>query len=112
MKTIPSFLSIACALSMPLGVIQTAQADAVYTVRQTFTLKDVPEGGKQVRGWFWMPEDRPGQKVLEFTVLEAPDSIRITRDPRYGRSWIYAETVSYTHLRAHETPEHLVCRLL
>ena len=21
-------------------------------------------------------------------------------------------TVSYTHLRAHETPEHLVCRLL
>src|SRR5674536_67710 len=26
------------------------------------------------------------------------------------RAW--AETVSYTHLRAHETPEHLVCRLL
>src|SRR5674536_173313 len=25
---------------------------------------------------------------------------------------ISAETVSYTHLRAHETPEHLVCRLL
>ena len=22
------------------------------------------------------------------------------------------KTVSYTHLRAHETPEHLVCRLL
>eukprot|EP00658_Telonema_sp_P-2_P069584 TRINITY_DN58900_c0_g1_i1.p1 TRINITY_DN58900_c0_g1~~TRINITY_DN58900_c0_g1_i1.p1 ORF type:complete len:121 (+),score=45.17 TRINITY_DN58900_c0_g1_i1:121-483(+) len=25
---------------------------------------------------------------------------------------IYKEAVSYTHLRAHETPEHLVCRLL
>ena len=24
----------------------------------------------------------------------------------------YAIAVSYTHLRAHETPEHLVCRLL
>eukprot|EP00658_Telonema_sp_P-2_P035366 TRINITY_DN25736_c0_g1_i1.p2 TRINITY_DN25736_c0_g1~~TRINITY_DN25736_c0_g1_i1.p2 ORF type:complete len:151 (-),score=30.94 TRINITY_DN25736_c0_g1_i1:26-478(-) len=24
----------------------------------------------------------------------------------------YLEPVSYTHLRAHETPEHLVCRLL
>ena len=24
----------------------------------------------------------------------------------------YNTTVSYTHLRAHETPEHLVCRLL
>ena len=23
-----------------------------------------------------------------------------------------ATSVSYTHLRAHETPEHLVCRLL
>src|SRR5674536_152706 len=26
--------------------------------------------------------------------------------------WIGPESVSYTHLRAHETPEHLVCRLL
>src|SRR5678815_4203168 len=24
----------------------------------------------------------------------------------------FSRTVSYTHLRAHETPEHLVCRLL
>src|SRR5678815_5849496 len=30
------------------------------------------------------------------------------------RGWIRSEwgPVSYTHLRAHETPEHLVCRLL
>src|SRR5665254_20090 len=27
-------------------------------------------------------------------------------------AWSAAATVSYTHLRAHETPEHLVCRLL
>src|SRR5678816_2396227 len=26
--------------------------------------------------------------------------------------WAWTDTVSYTHLRAHETPEHLVCRLL
>src|SRR5678816_1898684 len=26
--------------------------------------------------------------------------------------WSMVATVSYTHLRAHETPEHLVCRLL
>src|SRR5674536_106408 len=38
---------------------------------------------------------------------------------RGGKVWInvfpdksYTKTVSYTHLRAHETPEHLVCRLL
>ena len=29
--------------------------------------------------------------------------------PRNARA---AASVSYTHLRAHETPEHLVCRLL
>ena len=29
-----------------------------------------------------------------------------------GRDRIYPVAVSYTHLRAHETPEHLVCRLL
>ena len=29
-----------------------------------------------------------------------------------GSSMLYLQTVSYTHLRAHETPEQLVCRLL
>eukprot|EP00658_Telonema_sp_P-2_P065260 TRINITY_DN54549_c0_g1_i1.p1 TRINITY_DN54549_c0_g1~~TRINITY_DN54549_c0_g1_i1.p1 ORF type:complete len:118 (+),score=6.27 TRINITY_DN54549_c0_g1_i1:355-708(+) len=28
------------------------------------------------------------------------------------RSTVRIQPVSYTHLRAHETPEHLVCRLL
>jgi transglutaminase-like putative cysteine protease len=38
-----------------------------------------------------MPEDGPDQRVLEFRVVEGPDSLRVTRDPRYGRSWLYAE---------------------
>ncbi len=29
-----------------------------------------------------------------------------------ARNTLAAYAVSYTHLRAHETPEHLVCRLL
>lgn len=66
-------------------------ADTVFTVRQTFSVPDVESGAKKVRGWFWMPEDRPEQKVLEFRVVEAPESLQITRDPRYGRSWLYAE---------------------
>src|SRR5678815_2261508 len=32
--------------------------------------------------------------------------------PHYLLKVIGMSTVSYTHLRAHETPEHLVCRLL
>ena len=76
-----------------LGVFTSlaACADTIYTVRQTFLVKDVPTNARQVRGWFWMPEDRPGQKVLEFRIVEAPASLRITRDPRYGRSWLYAD---------------------
>eukprot|EP00658_Telonema_sp_P-2_P010372 TRINITY_DN13914_c0_g2_i4.p1 TRINITY_DN13914_c0_g2~~TRINITY_DN13914_c0_g2_i4.p1 ORF type:complete len:402 (+),score=54.14 TRINITY_DN13914_c0_g2_i4:793-1998(+) len=31
---------------------------------------------------------------------------------QYLYRWYTSRTVSYTHLRAHETPEHLVCRLL
>ena len=32
-----------------------------------------------------------------------------TDEKRHGQR---LDAVSYTHLRAHETPEHLVCRLL
>ena len=33
-------------------------------------------------------------------------------DDREGDQEAGEEAVSYTHLRAHETPEHLVCRLM
>ncbi len=81
------------AAMLGAGLLATgsAQADTTFAVRQSYTVSNVPAGAKVVRGWFWMPEDRPEQKVLEFRVTEAPPSFRITRDPRYGRSWIYAE---------------------
>lgn len=69
-----------------------ASAATLYTVRQSYTVKDLPLDAQHVRGWFWMPEDRPGQQVLDFRVVEAPPSLRLTRDARYGRSWLYAET--------------------
>jgi transglutaminase-like putative cysteine protease len=69
----------------------TAAADTVFTVRQTYTVPIEDTGAKQVRGWFWMPEDRPEQKVLDFRVVEAPANARVTRDSKYGRSWVYAE---------------------
>src|SRR5674536_238267 len=43
----------------------------------------------------------------------SPDPSEMAVDTRSGRRRASAlTTVSYTHLRAHETPEHLVCRLL
>lgn len=74
-----------------------AQADSIFTVRQTYTVKDLPAEAKAVRGWFWMPEDRPEQKVLEFRVVEAPETFRVTRDSKYGRSWLYAEAAADTN---------------
>src|SRR5678815_5826769 len=38
--------------------------------------------------------------------------LRLRRDIEDVREYIAPGAVSYTHLRAHETPEHLVCRLL
>jgi hypothetical protein len=83
----------ALALALFLGLLNKVplNADTTFTVRQTYTVTNLPAGAKSVRGWFWMPEDRPQQRVLEFGIVEAPESTRITRDPRYGRSWIYAE---------------------
>ena len=81
-------LAFACLLSA--SSVSSSFADTVYSVQQTFT---VPASqGRQVRGWFWMPEDRPGQKILDFKIVEAPPSTRITRDPKYGRAWMYSES--------------------
>jgi transglutaminase-like putative cysteine protease len=92
-------LSLATILATLAGLITTSElrADTTYTVRQTFTVKSLPEDAKQVRGWFWMPEDRPEQKVTEFRVVEAPASLKITRDPRYGRSWLHASVAADTN---------------
>src|SRR5678816_2505059 len=64
---------------------------------------------------------------LRDDVLAVIDALKLTRPILLGHSIAGAElsavaashadrvgglTVSYTHLRAHETPEHLVCRLL
>eukprot|EP00658_Telonema_sp_P-2_P053771 TRINITY_DN42464_c0_g1_i1.p1 TRINITY_DN42464_c0_g1~~TRINITY_DN42464_c0_g1_i1.p1 ORF type:complete len:102 (+),score=32.38 TRINITY_DN42464_c0_g1_i1:144-449(+) len=56
--------------------------------------------------------------VLHFAPDAVPDSNKGGSSPR-SKSPQKAPmmsagntTVSYTHLRAHETPEHLVCRLL
>eukprot|EP00658_Telonema_sp_P-2_P007578 TRINITY_DN12833_c0_g1_i2.p1 TRINITY_DN12833_c0_g1~~TRINITY_DN12833_c0_g1_i2.p1 ORF type:complete len:116 (+),score=24.58 TRINITY_DN12833_c0_g1_i2:285-632(+) len=61
-------------------------------------------------GWDAFSEQRGivalGPDVTRGTSMLVDDSI--------GGMWGTADdgAVSYTHLRAHETPEHLVCRLL
>jgi transglutaminase-like putative cysteine protease len=68
-----------------------ATVETTYTVRHQMAVKDLPADAKRVRIWFWMPEDSPEQKVLDFKIVEAPEGVRITRDATYGRSWIHAD---------------------
>src|SRR5678815_2915354 len=49
--------------------------------------------------------------ALCYTAEDAVRTCRLAAELGMSR-WVKLEAVSYTHLRAHETPEHLVCRLL
>ena len=59
-------------------------------------------------------QDKAGFVIpVEISVFEDRSFTFITKTPPASVLITKAAgTVSYTHLRAHETPEHLVCRLL
>jgi transglutaminase-like putative cysteine protease len=75
----------------PASPPAAAPEATIYAVRHQMAVKDLPADAKRVRIWFWMPEDTPEQKVLDFRIVEAPEGVRITRDPTYGRSWIHVD---------------------
>ena len=54
-----------------------------------------------------------GQNLAESNIVEFETRTggKSTTWIGFGKPWL-DDPVSYTHLRAHETPEHLVCRLL
>src|SRR5678815_641490 len=56
----------------------------------------------------------PGRNEISASMRAAPTVLpRVSRTTCTNAvSPILVRSVSYTHLRAHETPEHLVCRLL
>jgi transglutaminase-like putative cysteine protease len=71
-----------------------ALSETTYSVRHQMAVKDLPADAKQVRIWFWMPEDTPEQKVLDLKIVEAPEGTRITRDTTYGRAWIHVDVAA------------------
>lgn len=69
-------------------------AEVTYAVRHQVAVKDLPADAQRVRLWFWMPEDSPEQKVLDFRIVQAPEGVRITRDASYGRAWIHVDVAA------------------
>src|SRR5678815_2288288 len=55
--------------------------------------------------------NRPGHLYEEHRA-HTPALVRDLSPRRRDGADVADDPVSYTHLRAHETPEHLVCRLL
>src|SRR5678816_4789678 len=51
-------------------------------------------------------------KIAANPQLKENGANKIFVGANYRKEWTQPVAVSYTHLRAHETPEHLVCRLL
>ena len=76
---------------------------------------DAAEGLYYIRfGSDWFPQEA----IVEAGISEIPlqrlnaDGLIVQRSMRLGVGGDRLEPVSYTHLRAHETREDLVCRLL
>lgn len=83
---------LACALSGATPVLHAqSSAQATYSIHHDLTVKDIPQGTKKVRIWFWMPNEDAAQKVLDFAVTQAPAGYKITRDPVYGQQYLYCE---------------------
>src|SRR5678815_3502814 len=73
--------------------------------------------------FFAVANNLPPKSMQEFLAYARQPGVNLAYStPGVGNTWHLAmevfdnlvgiKTVSYTHLRAHETPEHLVCRLL
>eukprot|EP00658_Telonema_sp_P-2_P011465 TRINITY_DN14378_c0_g1_i2.p1 TRINITY_DN14378_c0_g1~~TRINITY_DN14378_c0_g1_i2.p1 ORF type:complete len:444 (+),score=91.66 TRINITY_DN14378_c0_g1_i2:117-1448(+) len=77
-------------------------AGAVVQVIESVCTESFASGTSPTHGWPWVDK--------LYSVLHALVSALPTKAAAVTDRWIVA--VSYTHLRAHETPEHLVCRLL
>src|SRR5678815_887435 len=80
------------------------------SVEEAALLGEVDETGRVIprRGVFYTGNLRTGPVIEGFEDCALGEFVRAQLEALSQNG----EPVSYTHLRAHETPEHLVCRLL
>jgi transglutaminase-like putative cysteine protease len=66
-------------------------SETTYAVQHGLTVKEIPQGTKKVRIWFWVPREDGAQKILDFAVSNAPGDYKLTRDPIYGQQYLFCE---------------------
>src|SRR5678816_2808539 len=97
-------------ISLTYNTLQTSQPSYL---RQLFTIQPLRPTHSSYSLTLLRPSVTSSLKFSDRSIAIAvpplwnklPPALRQISDTSY-------EAVSYTHLRAHETPEHLVCRLL
>src|SRR5678815_5652394 len=99
-------------LALGIDICKPAIVNAlnkIFNPKGIYERNDVPvrevEGMSQQKGFLSAP--------FETNILINENGLKFNVDIENGqKTGYFLDPVSYTHLRAHETPEHLVCRLL
>src|SRR5678815_4044080 len=104
--------------NMPIGARVTLRSDKMYEFLDRLIAVALPRV-RDFRGVNEKSFDGRGNYTLGVTeqiIFPEIDIDKVTKitgmDITFVTTASTDEAVSYTHLRAHETPEHLVCRLL
>src|SRR5678815_5740593 len=96
---------------------RTIQRISGLRFHRRFPEQDKPGVGQLRFHWsgnirhYWSWPDRMHRKAWSFSP-ELKNAFMLSAQIRQVPRTRSSTSVSYTHLRAHETPEHLVCRLL
>src|SRR5678816_1716939 len=86
--------------------------DVGEQIRRTDTLHSAPSSDAPSPGTVGLADHVLAVTVTRALVERAPEDETANSGRKTGDHQAVLDPVSYTHLRAHETPEHLVCRLL
>eukprot|EP00658_Telonema_sp_P-2_P042022 TRINITY_DN30116_c0_g1_i1.p1 TRINITY_DN30116_c0_g1~~TRINITY_DN30116_c0_g1_i1.p1 ORF type:complete len:167 (+),score=23.79 TRINITY_DN30116_c0_g1_i1:279-779(+) len=86
--------------------VMTDRELTVMTDRELCLVTQSKSNTRSIR-WCWLPESKVSADLLSQYL-----GARYSPGPDQTPECEMVTAVSYTHLRAHETPEHIVCRLL
>src|SRR5450759_2003102 len=113
-RILPPAVALSVALSIVAGAVsplRLAAQDPTPPVAKTIAKIDTLHGDIRTDNYFWIRE-KTNPDVISYLNAENAYTAARMKHTEALQQKLYDETVSYTHLRAHETRHDLVCRLL